>query len=71
MGVQIPRRQIKSADGDSINVDLKLNLAYLLTRGLIELTHQPIHQHISPQSIQESPHLWRREREGAIPHEDS
>ena len=70
-GAQFPRNQIKSADGESINADLKLNWAYLLTGGLIELTHQPIHRHISPQSIQESPHVWRREREGAIPHEDS
>ena len=38
---------------------------------MIELTHQPINRHIGPQSIQESPHVWRREREGAIPHEDS
>ena len=54
--------QMKSADGESINAELKLNWAYLSTGDLIELTHQPIHWHISPQSIHESPHMWRRER---------
>ena len=61
-GVQFPRNQIKSADGESINADLKLNWAYLSTGGLIQLTNQPINPHISPRSIQESPHMWRRER---------